>query len=334
MITSSSAATAVKPERTAAQHTLAMFPGQGSQRGHMAAHLVREHPRTAGRVLAAADEVLGLEITELCTTGAEADLARTEITQPAVLATSLAVLEVLREEGGFAPSAVAGHSLGEYTALVAADVLTAADALRLARRRGELMAAVSRRTPGAMAAVMGLAADRIEELCASSAGDGVVEVANYNEAGQTVVSGNREDVVDLTHRALAAGAERTVLLNVSAPFHCSLMREIEDEFAAELAGYTFMDPRSTLLSSVTGRAVASGDEAKDLLRRQLASPVRWMDVLGAARQGGITDYVEVGPGRVLSGFANRSLTDASVRSTNDARRVATLLRDRPLTPAA
>jgi [acyl-carrier-protein] S-malonyltransferase len=309
-----------------------MFPGQGSQRVSMASHLVQEYPLVAGRVLAEADEVLGLPLAELCTTGDVAELARTEITQPAILATSLAVLEVLCQEGGFIPSAVAGHSLGEYTALVAARVLTTADALRLVRRRGELMAEVSKRIPGAMAAIMGLGADRVEELCVGGTGDHVVEVANYNELGQTVVSGTREAVVDVARRALEAGAERTVLLNVGAPFHCSLMRGIEDEFAAELARYPFAEPSLTVLSSVTGRTVDSADEARDLLRRQLSAPVCWVDVLAAAQQRGITDYIEVGPGRVLSGFANRTVTNASVRSTNDARRVATLLRGHPQAP--
>ncbi|MBC3841463.1 ACP S-malonyltransferase [Streptacidiphilus sp. 4-A2] len=303
-----------------------MFPGQGSQRVAMAAHLLRAYPLIAGRVLAAADAALGLPISELCTTGDATELARTEVTQPAILATSLAVLEILREEGGFAPAAVAGHSLGEYTALVAAQVLTAADALRLVRRRGELMASVSERISGAMAAVLGLGADQVERLCASGDdGEGLVEVANYNELGQTVVSGERDAVAALTRRALAAGAERTVLLDVGAPFHCSLMRQVEQEFTEELARCDFAEPALTVLSSVTGRTVADAAAARELLRRQLASPVRWVDVLGAAQQYGVDDYVEVGPGRVLSGFANRTVAGARVRSTNDARRIATLL---------
>jgi [acyl-carrier-protein] S-malonyltransferase len=183
MPTTSFAAIAVDTERTRAHSTLAMFPGQGSQRVSMASHLVQEYPLVAGRVLAEADEVLGLPLAELCTTGDAAELARTEITQPAILATSLAVLEVLCQEGGFIPSAVAGHSLGEYTALVAARVLTTADALRLVRRRGELMAEVSKRIPGAMAAIMGLGADRVEELCVGGTGDHVVEVANRDARG-------------------------------------------------------------------------------------------------------------------------------------------------------
>lgn len=304
-----------------------MFPGQGSQRAGMAGHLLREHPRTAGRVLAQAEEATGLALTELCTTAPEADLAPTEIAQPAIVATSLAVYEVLRQEGGLQPGAVAGHSLGEYTALIAAGVLDADDALRLVRRRGELMAGVSREVSGAMTAIMGLAPERIEELCAAAAPLGVVEVANYNEAGQTVISGQSAAVTEVGRLALEAGAERAVPLKVSAPFHCSLMSAIEDEFAAELERTAFSAPRLPVFSSVTARRVRDGADARDLLRRQLAGPVRWADVLDGAAAHGFDGYLEVGPGRVLSGFANRTVPGATVRSTNDERRISTLLRD-------
>jgi [acyl-carrier-protein] S-malonyltransferase len=304
-----------------------MFPGQGSQRAGMAGHLLREHPRTAGRVLALAEEATGLALTDLCTTAPEADLAPTETAQPAIVATSLAVYEILREETGFRPGAVAGHSLGEYTALVAAGVLQPGDALRLVRRRGELMAGVSRRVSGAMTALMGLAPERIEELCAAAAPLGVVEVANYNEAAQTVVSGQSAAVAEVGRLALEAGAERAVPLKVSAPFHCSLMTAIEDEFAAELEAVAFEAPRIPVVSSVTGALVRDGAHARDLLRRQLAGPVRWVDVLHSAAAHAVEGYLEVGPGRVLSGFANRTVPGALVRSTNDERRIATLLRD-------
>lgn len=304
-----------------------MFPGQGSQRAGMAEHLLREHPRTAGRVLERAQEATGLPLTELCSTAAESELEPTEIAQPAIVATSLAVYQVLHQETGFVPGAAAGHSLGEYTALVVAGVLDADDALRLVRRRGELMAGVSRRVSGAMAAIIGLAPAKIEEICAATAASGVVEVANYNEAGQTVISGQSAAVDEAVRLANGAGAERTVPLKVSAPFHCSLMQVIEDEFAAELERVEFGAPRLPVFSSVTGALVRDGAHARDLLRRQLAGPVRWVDVLDAAASYGVDGYLEVGPGRVLSGFAKRTVPDAQVRSTNDARRITTLLRD-------
>ncbi|MDO0937268.1 ACP S-malonyltransferase [Streptomyces sp. DG2A-72] len=312
--------------------TLSMFPGQGSQRAKMAAHLIQDHPWTAGRVLAEATEALGLPLTELCTTADASALEPTEIAQPAILATSLAVLAVLREEAGYRPSVVAGHSLGEYTALVAAGVLSPWDAVRLVRRRGELMAAVSRQVAGAMTAVMGLAPQRIEEICAQAGDVGLVEVANYNETGQTVISGQRAAVAEAARLAAAAGAERTVPLKVSAPFHCSLMSEIEDEFAAELTRCAFADPAGLVISSVTGLPVRDGADARALLRRQLAGAVRWVDVLDTARRHGVTTYLEIGPGRVLSGFANRTVPGAVVRSTNDARRVSALVRELRLAP--
>lgn len=302
-----------------------MFPGQGSQRAGMAAQLVRDHPRTAGRVLAYAQDVTGLALIELCTTAKDEELGRTEVAQAAIVATSLAVLEVLRAEAGFVPGAVSGHSLGEYTALVAAGVLDPHDALRLVRRRGELMGGVSRRVSGAMTAVMGLDPQRIEEICAAAAPLGVVEVANYNETGQTVVSGQSAAVAEVGRLALEAGAERAVPLKVSAPFHCSLMREIEDEFAVDLWAVEFSDPEIPVISSVTGQQVRDGAHARELLKAQLAGPVRWVDVLSTAAAGDFGGYLEVGPGRVLSAFANRTLPDAVVRSTNDARRINALL---------
>jgi [acyl-carrier-protein] S-malonyltransferase len=304
----------------------AMFPGQGSQRVAMAVHLLRDHPRTVGRVFAAASEAVGLPLTSLCTNGSAAELARTEITQPAVVATSLAVLEVLRTEGGFSPWAVAGHSLGEYAALVAASVLSPADALWLVRRRGKLMAQVAGRVPGTMAAVIGLEAEVVEEVCARCAGLGLVQVANYNEPSQTVISGERAAVEEVARLAREAGAERTVLLGVGAPFHCALMADIEQEFAAELDRCHFGEPSLLVFSSVTGEPVSRGDEIRRLLQRQLSAPVRWVKLLDTAARLGATRYVEVGPGRVLGGFAKRTVADARVHSTNDARRIAKLLR--------
>ncbi|WP_446226155.1 ACP S-malonyltransferase [Nocardia sp. IBHARD005] len=304
--------------------SLAMFPGQGSQRAGMAEFLLSHYPEAAGRIFATADRALGFSLTELCVSGSATEIACTEIAQPAIVATSLAVLEVLSEKG-FRPSLVTGHSLGEYTALVAAQVLAPQDAIGLVRRRGELMARVSDKVPGAMAAIFGLPVELIEVICAGLPADGVAEVANHNEAGQTVISGTRNTVAQATRIAVAYGAHRVVELDVSAPFHCSLMDEIEDEFAAELDRYDFASPRLPVISSVTGEPVTTAEEARWLLRCQLAGPVRWVDVLTTAQLHGITDYVEIGPGRVLSGLANRMISGASVRSTNDKRRVAALL---------
>lgn len=301
---------------------IAMFPGQGSQREGMAAHLIREHPGTAGAVFERADEVLGLPLGRLCSEGDAERLRATEIAQPAILATSYAIFEVLRAEG-FAPDLVTGHSLGEFTALTAAGVLELADALILVRRRGELMAEIAAAVPGAMTAVSGVPAERIEEICAGI--DGVVELANYNAPDQSVISGTAAAVEAAVELLREEGAGSLVALRVGAPFHCSLMAALEDRFAADLARAEFRDPAIDVLSSVTAQHVSSGDEARELLRRQLTAPVRWIEVIGAAADLGCTDYLEIGPGRVLSGLANRMLDTATVRSTHDARRISAVV---------
>ncbi|MTE12536.1 ACP S-malonyltransferase [Nocardia sp. CT2-14] len=296
-----------------------MFPGQGSQREGMAAHLIREHPRTAGAVFELADDVLGLPLRKLCTEGDAEQLRATETAQPAILTTALATFEVLRAEG-FAPDLVAGHSLGEFAALTAAGVLDLADALTLVRRRGELMAEIAAAVPGAMTAVSGVPAARIEEICAGV--DGVVELANYNAPDQSVISGTADAVDTAAELLRAQGAGSLVSLRVGAPFHCSLMASLEERFATDLHAVDFRDPTIGVISSVTAQSVSSGDAARDLLRRQLTAPVRWIGVIGTAAESGCTDYLEIGPGRVLSGLANRMVGGATVRSTQDARRIA------------
>ncbi|WP_306357738.1 MULTISPECIES: ACP S-malonyltransferase [unclassified Nocardia] len=306
--------------------TLAMFPGQGSQRAGMAAHLLEHHPTVAEPIFRAADAAAGFELTRLCVSGGKGDLTRTDITQPAVLATSLATWEILRAEG-FRPRAVAGHSLGEFTALVAAGVLSMDSAFALVRRRGELMARVAERTEGGMLAVIGLPAAAVERACAEHTGTGVAEVANYNDADQTVVSGHRAALAEVAGAVRAAGAQKVVLLEVGAPFHCSLMSAAEAEFADELARHNFGPARLPVISSVTGAVLASGADARGLLRRQLACPVRWTEVLAAAERHGATAYLEVGPGRVLTGFAKHTVDNRTVLSTGDARRIDAAIRE-------
>jgi [acyl-carrier-protein] S-malonyltransferase len=314
--------------RIEGRRSLAMFPGQGSQRPGMAAELVKQHPQTAGAVFAAADAALGLPITDLCVSGTPEVLRRTDVTQPAILATSLAAFAVLRAHG-FEPVAAAGHSLGEYAALTAAGVLTPEAALRLVRRRGELMAETAGRTAGAMIAVIGLPAQQIEELCALSshgaAGWGVAEVANFNDPEQTVVSGERTAVGEVARLAADIGAQRVVRLDVGAPFHCSLMRQIEDEFGAELDRHQFSPPQLAVISSVTGKAVQDAGEARRLLRRQLTGPVRWVDTVRRAAALGCDALVEVGPGRVLTGFAKHIVPELPSSSTGTRKGLAALL---------
>lgn len=305
---------------------LAMFAGQGSQRPGMAGHLLEAHP-SARRLFARADEILGLPLSRICVSGSKEELRRTEITQPAVAVTSLAVWEVLRA-AGLRPAVAAGHSLGEYAALVAGGVLSLESVLELVRLRGRLMGEVARRSPGAMAAVVGLPADQVLAVCGGVEDAGLVQVANYNEPLQTVISGHTSAVEEAGRAALEAGADRVVRLDAGAPFHCSLMEVVEEEFTVALAGHPFADPVLPVISSVTGTYIGSGEEARELLRRQLTGPVRWVEVLGTAAEHPVGAYTEIGPGRVLSGLARRTLgEEAGIRSTGDARRLAALCED-------
>ncbi|MEU6148327.1 ACP S-malonyltransferase [Streptomyces sp. NPDC047081] len=286
--------------------TAFVFPGQGSQRVGMGLDILGRRPDFADTYYGIADEVMGFPLSELCWHGPAERLQDTAVTQPAVFLTSLMVLDVLRAHDVDA-DVVAGHSLGEYTALVAAGVLDWTDALRLVAVRGRLMSTVNRRTPGAMAAVLGLAPATVEAVCAavSAASGEVVEVANFNEPGQTVVSGRANAVRKATQDALEAGARRVVPLRVGAPFHCSLMRDIEAEFAESLASVAFREPVIPVISSVTAAPVSSAEEIVAVLRRQLTAPVRWTGAVTAMAERGADRFVEVGPGRVLTGLCRR-----------------------------
>ncbi|PSL02370.1 [acyl-carrier-protein] S-malonyltransferase [Haloactinopolyspora alba] len=307
--------------------TAHIFPGQGSQRVGMGRDLADQHPRAA-ELFAAADEVLGFELSRLCWEGPEEELRRTEITQPALFVASLAMHRVL-DEYLPPPVVVAGHSLGEYTALVAAGVLDWTSALRLVRRRGELMAAVNESTPGAMAAVIGPAAAQVERWCAA-AGDGhdrLVEIANHNDDTQTVVSGTVAGVAALTEHARTHGPAdtRVTKLGVGAPFHCSLMRPVEAEFARELDAVEFATPRIPVVSNVDASTVTTGRQARSALRAQLAGAVRWRESMDTIAGHGVDAFVEAGPGRVLTGLCRRSRPDITCHSASDARRVDRLV---------
>jgi [acyl-carrier-protein] S-malonyltransferase len=288
----------------------------------MAAELLARYPGPAGAVFSLAEDVLGMPLRQLCVSGSAGELRRTDVTQPAVLATSLAVLAVLQDRG-LAPAGAAGHSLGEYAALVAAGALRPDSALRLARRRGQLMAGVGDRVDGAMVAIVGLAAEHIERLCTAVAGGGV-EVANYNEPAQVVISGRRRPVELVCRQALAAGAERAVALDVAAPFHCWLMRTVEAELGAELDRCDIAAPQLPLLSAVTGDYVRTAEQARLLLRRQLTGPVRWVET---ARRAALHHdaFVEVGPGRVLTGLTKRIAPNVPAYSTGTPKAIETVL---------
>jgi [acyl-carrier-protein] S-malonyltransferase len=261
----------------------------------------------AARVFEEADSVLGFELSRLCFVGPEAELQLTANTQPALLTTSLAIFRVL-EQHRYDAAIMAGHSLGEYSALVAAQALSFADALLLVRRRGEAMQAAVPVGVGAMAAVLGLEADALERVVAGAAAEsaGVCEVANLNAPGQTVIAGNRQAVERAIVLAREAGARRAVSLPVSAPFHCSLMAPARRQMEPLLRATSFAAPRVPVVCNADAAPVETGAAAREALIRQIDSPVRWVESVSyMAEQAGIEEFVEVGPGEVLSGLVRR-----------------------------
>lgn len=303
-----------------------LFPGQGAQKVGMGKDFAERYPALLERYFRPADEILGFGLTDLCFNGPDDQLVQTQNTQPAIFLVSMAVLDVLRA-AGITPLAAAGHSLGEYSALVCAGVLRFEDALRLVRRRGELMAGVNARTPGAMAAIMGLAPELVDEVCRATRGSGagVVEPANYNTPEQTVISGERGAVEQASAAAKEAGAGRVIPLQVGAPFHCSLMGEMADEFAAELDKYEFRDPQIPVVANVTGDWVRTASEVKDALRRQVAGSVRWVDAMRKMAVGGYDTFIEAGPGRALTGMSLKINPTLAAYGAEDSKRLEATL---------
>ncbi|MFN2433544.1 MAG: ACP S-malonyltransferase [Gemmatimonadota bacterium] len=290
--------------------TLALlFPGQGSQAPGMGRSLAAPHA-AAREAFAEADEALGFELERLMFEGPLDELTRTENAQPALLAHGVAVARVLAL-GGTQPAAAAGHSLGELTALVVAGALGFGDGLRIVRRRGELMAEAGRSRPGTMAAVLGLSDREVEAACAEAADGGVVVAANLNAPGQVVISGDPAAVARAGELARERGARRVVPLQVSGAFHSPLMAPAADGLRAALEGVALGEPRIPVVSNVTARATSSADEVRRRLVEQLTSPVRWHESLLQLVALGCIDFVECGPGRVLTGLARRV---AGVRS--------------------
>jgi len=280
-----------------------IFPGQGSQAVGMGRALALSDAR-ADAVFATADEVLGFPLSDLMAEGPEDELTATKNAQPAILAHSVAVLRVVADELGPVAFA-AGHSLGEFSAHVAAGTLRYEDALVAVRLRGELMFRAGRARPGTMAAVLGLSDDEIEALCAA-VDAGVCVPANFNASGQVVISGDVAGVKQGMERAQAAGARRVVLLNVSGAFHSSLMEPAVDGLKEKLESIDFQDPAYPVFSNVTARPVTSGAEARKLLVEQLMLPVRWRASVAAMVEAGADHFLEVGPGSVLRALNRRN----------------------------
>jgi len=260
----------------------------------------------AREVFQQADTGLPMSITELCFEADDEKLRLTENTQPAILTVSVALHRVL-EGRGLIPGWVAGHSLGEYSAQVSSGVLDVATAARLVHNRGRYMQEAVPDGAGAMAAVIGLDNDAVADLCTRFGGDEIVEVANLNAPGQVVVAGDTQAVKQLVDAAKEAGARRAILLNVSAPFHCSLMQPAAERLAADLAAVEFADPRFPVVCNVDATPVTTGEAAREALERQVTSPVRWSETLEFLAAQGVEVFVEVGPGRVLTGLVKRTL---------------------------
>jgi len=292
-----------------------LFPGQGSQEVGMGRTLAEASP-AAKAVWAEADAALGFSLSTLCFEGPAADLALTANTQPAVLTTSVAAAAALADRG-VTPGLTAGHSLGEYSALVAAGALRFADAVRLVRRRGEFMQEAVPVGTGAMAALLGVELATAEQICAEAAKGEVVGVANINSPGQIVIAGHRTAVERAVAAAAARGGKKSVLLPVSAPFHCALMKPAADRLASELERLTVSAPRIPVIRNVDGGVTRTADEVKPFLVQQVASPVRWTDCVERLAREGATGFLEVGPGRVLTGLLKRTLDGARGHAVED-----------------
>jgi [acyl-carrier-protein] S-malonyltransferase len=292
-----------------------LFPGQGSQAVGMGKGFYQASP-AAKAVFEEANDALGLDLARLAFEGPEADLALTANTQPAVLAVSVAAAAVCAERG-LTPQFAAGHSLGEYSALVVAGALTFRDAVRVVRQRGEFMQAAVPVGVGAMAAIMGLELPAVEAVCAEAGQGQVVDVANVNSPQQIVIAGHRAAVERAVALASGRGGRKSVMLPVSAPFHCRLMAPAAERLAGELQGLAISDPRIPVARNVDGRLTRTAAEVTPALLGQVASPVRWTDCVQRLAREGATTFVEVGPGRVLTGLLKRIVNGARGYAVED-----------------
>ncbi len=282
----------------------AVFPGQGSQSVGMLAALAEAWPQVQ-ETFAEASEVLGEDLWALVQQGPAEALNRTDRTQPAMLAAGVAVWRVWQAAGGPMPVAMAGHSLGEYSALVAADALPFADAVKVVEARARAMQEAVPEGTGAMAAILGLDDDQVRALCEAEAQGQVLEPVNFNSPGQVVIAGHAEAVARATAAAKAVGARRALVLPVSVPSHCTLMAPAAERLAEVLAGVKIIKPRIPVLHNVDVVTHDDPDGIREALRLQLHSPVRWVETIRALAAGGASTVIELGPGKVLTGLNKR-----------------------------
>ena len=296
--------------------TAFLFPGQGSQSVGMGKDLADHFP-VARAVFEEADQALGFSISKLCFEGPEEELRKTFNTQPAILTVSVAALRVM-QEAGLACDITAGHSLGEYSALVAAGVLDVADAVRLVNKRGQFMQEAVPLGEGAMAAVMGLDREKVVEICAEVEKEvGAVQAVNFNCPGQIVIAGKTTAVEKAAAALKAAGAKRAIMLPVSAPFHSTLLQPAAAKLAVELDKVPFHEPKLPVVANVTGKIANTSHEIKQLLVTQAANPVLWEDCVAAIAASGVMSSVEIGPGKVLTGFTKKIAPDIVTLNVED-----------------
>lgn len=286
-----------------ASRTAFLFPGQGSQAVGMGKELAEKYP-VARQTFDEADEVLGIKLSRLCFEGPEEQLRLTEITQPAILTTSVAAWRVLNEKG-LKPSFVAGHSLGEYSAQVSAATISFADAVRTVRNRGKYMQEAVPVGVGAMAAILGMNLEKVSAVCQDAAQGEVCEPANINSPEQIVISGHAAAVERATRLADERGAKRAKILSVSAPFHCALMKPAQDRLAKDLESLSFRRPAAPIACNVDATIIEDADGSRDALIRQVTGSVKWDPSIRLLMARGAQTFIEVGPGKVLCGLTRQ-----------------------------
>ena len=294
-----------------------IFPGQGSQHPGMGKNLVENFP-VAARIFEELDDALHLSISRLCFAGSAEDLQLTENTQPAILAVSVAALRVMESEGFPRPDYVAGHSLGEYSGLCAASSLLATDAIQTVRSRGHYMQEAVPVGTGAMAAVIGAELEDIEKACAEASQGQVCAPANINSPNQVVIAGNAEAVDRASELLRSGGAKRVLKLNVSAPFHSALMMPAQERLAVDLERVSFANLNVPLVTNVDAVVIRKGSEARESLVRQVSSAVRWLESIELLIKEGVDTFVEVGPGKVLTGLMRQISREVKCFNVEDA----------------
>lgn len=292
-----------------------IFPGQGSQSVGMGKEFYDSF-KSSREIFDAADSALGFKISDLCFSGSDEQLALTENTQPAILTASIAAYAALKEAGSLKPEFVAGHSLGEYSALVAAGCLDLTDAVKTVRKRGKYMQEAVPVGVGAMAAVLGLDVEIVRECCERAAQDQVCSAANINSPKQIVIAGSKEAVERACELLNKAGAKRTIMLNVSAPFHCDLMMPAQERLSEDLSAIDFADLDVPLIENVSAAPNADSGRVAEALTKQVSSPVRWLESIQFLIGEGVGTFIEVGPGKVLAGLVRQ--IDRDVRCFNVA----------------